>query len=85
MSQNADNDTARGWLTDAFEALTDRERVIIAARKLRDTPETLESLGVKFGLSKERIRQLEDQALRKMRKRLESNHGSAVMDLVGAQ
>ncbi|MFK7942195.1 MAG: RNA polymerase factor sigma-32 [Paracoccaceae bacterium] len=84
VSKNTDNDTARVWLTDAFAALTDRERVIIAARKLKDTPETLESLGTKFGLSKERIRQLEDQALRKMRKRLEVNHGGAVMDLVSA-
>ncbi|MEM0987268.1 MAG: RNA polymerase factor sigma-32 [Pseudomonadota bacterium] len=82
VSRQTDNDTAREWLTDAFTALTDRERVIIAARKLNDTPETLESLGTKFGLSKERIRQLEDQALRKMRKRLEANHGSAVTDMV---
>lgn len=82
VSKSTDNDKARVWLTDAFSALTDRERIIIAARKLNDTPETLESLGTKFGLSKERIRQLEDQALRKMRKRLESNHGTAVMDIV---
>ena len=82
VSKSTDNDTARTWLTDAFGALTDRERVIIAARKLQDTPETLESLGTKFGLSKERIRQLEDQALRKMRKRLETSHGSEVMALV---
>ncbi|MEM6623474.1 MAG: RNA polymerase factor sigma-32 [Pseudomonadota bacterium] len=82
VSRQTDNDTARAWLTDAFTALTDRERVIIAARKLNDTPETLESLGTKFGLSKERIRQLEDQALRKMRKRLEATHGSAVTDMV---
>ena len=82
VSKSTDNDTARVWLTDAFAALTDRERVIIAARKLQDTPETLESLGTKFGLSKERIRQLEDQALRKMRKRLETSHGAEVMALV---
>ncbi|MEM7745790.1 MAG: RNA polymerase factor sigma-32 [Pseudomonadota bacterium] len=82
VSRQTDNDTARKWLTDAFSALTDREKVIIAARKLRDAPETLESLGTKFGLSKERIRQLEDQALRKMRKRLETNHGTAVTELV---
>ncbi|MEM6972724.1 MAG: RNA polymerase factor sigma-32 [Pseudomonadota bacterium] len=81
VSRDRDIDTARSWLTDAFKALTDREKMIIAARKLSDTPETLESLGNKLGLSKERVRQLEAQALRKMRVRLENVHGSAVTEL----
>lgn len=84
VTHRSDTGKARAWLTDAFDALTDRERLIIAARKLNDTPETLESLGQKFKLSKERIRQLEDQALRKMRKRLEGTHGGNVADLIGA-
>jgi RNA polymerase sigma-32 factor len=84
VARQADTLTLRGWLTDAFDALNERERVIIAARKLQDTPETLESLGRKFNLSKERIRQLEEQALRKMRSRLETTHGPAVIELVTA-
>ncbi|MEL6217186.1 MAG: RNA polymerase factor sigma-32 [Pseudomonadota bacterium] len=84
VSRDQDLGTARGWLSDAFKALTDRERMIIAARKLADTPETLESLGTKLRLSKERVRQLEAQALRKMRQRLESVHGAAVSDLAQA-
>ena len=82
VTKRTDTGKARAWLTDAFEALTDRERRIIAARKLSETPETLESLGQHFKLSKERIRQLEDQALRKMRKRLEGAHGSTVAELI---
>jgi RNA polymerase sigma-32 factor len=78
----SDTRTVRGWLADAFDALSERERAILAARKLRDTPETLESLGRKFSLSKERIRQLEEQALRKMRRRLEATHGAAVGEFV---
>ncbi len=81
VARSTDISKARGWLTDAFDALTDRERVILAARKLRDEPETLETLGRQFNLSKERIRQLEAQALRKMRTRLEQVHGSAVTEL----
>ena len=81
VSRSNDIDTARKWLTDAFDALTDRERMIIAARKLSDEPETLESLGGKLGLSKERVRQLEAQALRKMRKRLEMQYGEAASEL----
>jgi RNA polymerase sigma-32 factor len=49
--------------------------MIIIARKLDDQPETLESLGGKLSLSKERVRQLEVQALRKMRKHIEENVG----------
>lgn len=82
VTRDADNMRLREWLRDAFSALTDREREIIAARKLRDDPLTLESLGQRFNLSKERIRQLEAQALRKMRERLVADHGSAASELV---
>ena len=81
VTRQADNDRLRDWLRDAFAVLTDREREIIAARKLRDEPVTLESLGQHFNLSKERIRQLEAQALRKMRERLVAEHGSAATEL----
>ena len=84
VGRDSDLSTARLWLKDAFEALTDRERVIIHARKMAETPATLESLGVQFGLSKERIRQLEAQALRKMRNRLEAEHGSRATELAQA-
>jgi len=81
VSRQSDLDRASAWLDDAFGALTDRERMIIEARKLADEPETLESLGIKLNLSKERVRQLEAQALRKMRQRLESQHGAAAAEL----
>ena len=67
----------RGWLAEALRSLSARERLIIVERKLRDEPRTLESLGQELGLSKERIRQLEAQALTKLSKRLESMTGSA--------
>ena len=65
-------------------ALTDREKMIIIARKVEDTPETLESLGGKLGLSKERVRQLEAQALKKMRRHIEENVGAEAFAMVGA-
>lgn len=67
------HDTAqlRGWLVGAMGALTDREQFIIRERKLRDDARTLESLGAELGLSKERIRQLEVAAFKKMRAHLE--------------
>ena len=69
---------------EALGALTDREKMIIRARKLEDQPETLESLGAKLGLSKERVRQLEAQALRKMRRHLEEKVGQEPAALAAA-
>jgi RNA polymerase sigma-32 factor len=77
VTRRADVVRARAWLADALGALNARERMIVVERKLRDEPRTLESLGRELGLSKERIRQLEAQALSKLRKRLESVTGSA--------
>ncbi len=67
-----DIEVLRGSLNDALKVLNDREKRIIVDRKLRDEPRTLESLGGELGLSKERIRQLEAQALLKLRKRIET-------------
>jgi RNA polymerase sigma-32 factor len=77
VTRAADLDRARGWLAEALAALNARERMIIVERKLREDPRTLESLGQELGLSKERIRQLEAQALGKLRRRLESVTGQA--------
>jgi len=83
VTRESDLSAARTWIVDAFDALTDREQLIIRRRKLADAPETLESLGGELGLSKERVRQLEAQALRKMKTRLETRHGGAPADLAG--
>jgi len=84
VTRGADLARVRGWLADALGSLNARERMIIVERKLRDEPRTLESLGQELGLSKERIRQLEAQALSKLRKRLESVTGSAAEMLASA-
>lgn len=67
-----DAERLRGWLVKAMQALNARERYIVAERKLKDEPRTLESLGEELGLSKERVRQLEAAAFAKMRRSLES-------------
>jgi len=84
VTRGADLARVRGWLADALGSLNARERMIIVERKLRDEPRTLESLGLELGLSKERIRQLEAQALSKLRKRLESVTGAAAEMLTSA-
>lgn len=52
----------------ALDELPDRERRIISERWLRDDARTLEDLGKEFGISRERVRQLEARALDKVRK-----------------
>lgn len=81
VEQDHDLLALRGWLAEAMERLNERERFIVRERKLRETPRTLESLGAELNLSKERIRQLESAAFRKMRKHLE-RHGSEVHNLL---
>ena len=63
--------TLSAWLKDALEDLSDRERVIIQRRRLEEEGSTLEQLGFDFGVSKERIRQLETRAFNKIRDNLE--------------
>jgi RNA polymerase sigma-32 factor len=79
-----EEDTARthNWIADALTVLTDRERMIITERKLSEEPSTLEALGGQLGLSKERVRQLETQALKKMRSALEAHLGPAAQQVM---
>ena len=60
-------------LHQAINQLKDRERDILIARKLNDTPKTLEDLSQEYGVSKERVRQIEAKALEKIKKYFENN------------
>jgi RNA polymerase sigma-32 factor len=55
-------------LQDAMKDLTDREREIITARRLQDEPATLEDLSQKYGVSRERVRQIEVRAFEKLQR-----------------
>jgi RNA polymerase sigma-32 factor len=55
-------------LTNAMDTLTERERNIIQARRLQDEPATLEELSQKYGVSRERVRQIEVRAFEKLQK-----------------
>lgn len=54
-------------LDTALKSLEERERFIIENRVLRDNPLTLEELGTKLNISRERVRQIENEALKKMK------------------
>jgi RNA polymerase sigma-32 factor len=55
------------WLALSLAELSDRERTIIHERRLREDGRTLEELGVRLGISKERVRQIEHRALQKLK------------------
>ena len=59
-------DTRRKLMAEAMQELNEREIEIIQARRLNDSPETLESLSQRFGISRERIRQIEQRAFEKL-------------------
>src|SRR5882757_1613226 len=66
-------------LTGALGELTERERDIIQARRLQDEPATLEQLSQKYGISRERVRQIEVRAFEKLQRGMKSAMTNAAL------
>jgi len=62
----------RKLLAQAMEHLNERERHILMERRLRDNPTTLEDLSQKYGISRERVRQIEVRAFEKLQKAIKN-------------
>ena len=77
-AQNEETDQRNGMLNVALKTLTDREREVIQARKLQDEPATLEDLSQKFGVSRERIRQIEVRAFEKLQRAVKAAASKAL-------
>jgi len=60
----------RELLIQAMDVLNDREKDILMQRRLKDKPVTLEELSTQYGVSRERIRQIEVRAFEKLQKRM---------------
>ncbi len=67
VMEATDGERRAKWIAEALTVLSPRELSIIKARRLCEDSETLESLGAKLGISKERVRQIEHHALKKLR------------------
>jgi len=65
--ETIDEERRARWLDNALGALNERELKIIRERRLRESGATLESLGALLGISKERVRQIENRALAKLK------------------
>jgi RNA polymerase sigma-32 factor len=72
LEQSEQLDNRRKALTQALDVLNDRERRIFEARRLADDPITLEDLASEFGVSRERVRQIEVRAFEKVQKAVKS-------------
>jgi len=67
VSDLIDSETHSQWIAEAMEHLTSREREVITRRFLEDDKTTLAEIGEAFGVTKERIRQIEGKALSKLK------------------
>lgn len=67
----------KAMLSTALAALNDRERAILIQRRLTDEPATLEDLSQRYGISRERVRQIEVRAFEKLQKAVRSASAQA--------
>jgi RNA polymerase sigma-32 factor len=66
LAREEENDNRRKALARALGVLNERERIIFEERRLKDDPITLEELAERFGVSRERVRQIEVRAFEKV-------------------
>lgn len=67
MTEIQEQISLQQWAARAMESLNPRERYIVKQRILSDEPETLKDLGERFGVTRERARQIERAALQKLK------------------
>jgi RNA polymerase sigma-32 factor len=68
VAENEEKSLRMSLLEEAMVELTDRERHILTERRLKDDPTTLEELASQYGVSRERVRQIEVRAFEKLQK-----------------
>jgi RNA polymerase sigma-32 factor len=68
LAEDEERSIRMSLLEEAMKELTDRERHIITERRLKDSPTTLEELAAEYGVSRERVRQIEVRAFEKLQK-----------------
>jgi RNA polymerase sigma-32 factor len=76
LAESEESDNRRKALGDALSVLNDRERRIFEARRLADDPITLEDLAAEFGVSRERVRQIEVRAFEKVQRAVKNRIGA---------
>ena len=70
IENKSEYDYRKKLFVKAMEILNPREKEIIKLRRLRDKPKKLEELSIKFKISRERVRQIEEKAMEKLQKEI---------------
>jgi RNA polymerase sigma-32 factor len=81
VGEAIDSNRRVNWLRTALTVLSERELRIVRERRLNEEAATLEALGTCLGISKERVRQIENRALEKLKRALMDNHKDAALVL----
>src|SRR5262249_15126901 len=79
LAEGEESDMRRAALSEALRVLNDRERGIFFGRHLSDDPITLEALADRYGVSRERVRQIEMRAFQKVQSAVKSRVAAAAM------
>ncbi len=77
VSTSLDSERQNKWLEQALATLSAREIRILRARRLQEASATLETLGEELSISKERVRQIENRAMEKVRHFMLQSHPEA--------
>jgi RNA polymerase sigma-32 factor len=77
LAESEEAERRRGMLNNALQGLNERERRVFEARRLAEDPLTLEELSAEFGVSRERIRQIEVRAFEKVQKAVQKAAATA--------
>ena len=73
LAESEELSRRKAYLASAMTSLNDREKRIFEARRLQDDPATLEDLSAEFGVSRERIRQIEVRAFEKVQRAVQQS------------
>jgi RNA polymerase sigma-32 factor len=84
LAESEEAQRRRGMLNNALKGLNERERRVFEARRLAEDPLTLEELSAEFGVSRERIRQIEVRAFEKVQKAVQKAAAAAQPEPAGA-
>jgi len=72
VAESEERSIRMSLLEEAMAELSDRERHILTERRLKDEPTTLEELAAQYGVSRERVRQIEVRAFEKLQKSMQA-------------
>jgi RNA polymerase sigma-32 factor len=85
IAEDDELDHRRELLSSAMHVLNDREKHILHERRLKENPTTLEDLSTQYGISRERVRQIEVRAFEKLQKAIRGMEATGAAEAAAAQ